>query len=411
MTDAAFGARILDLADRLAEISESPDALTVTYLTPAHRAVAAKLREWMQAAGMSVETDALANLTGRYAGGDPRARTLILASHYDTVVNAGKYDGRLGLLTPLVIIEHLHRSGKKLPFNLELIAFSEEEGQRFPAAFIGSAALTGKFDPALLETRDAAGLRLGDVMREAGLDPGEIRALTRRGEDLLGYLEVHIEQGPVLLNEGLPVGVVTSITGPLRYEVTITGEAGHAGTVPMALRRDAATAAAEMLLAIDQRCRAVPGLVGTVGKLGVPGGTINIIPGRCEFSIDIRAPDDAVRDAAAADIVAEIERIAVRRKVRVETKEILRMASVRCAPAVQQLFADAIARAGVRPYRLASGAGHDAMMFDGITDLGMLFVRCGNGGVSHNPRETITAEDADLGARILLDVITNFPAA
>ena len=165
------------------------------------------------------------------------------------------------------------------------------------------------------------------------------------------------------------------------------------------------------LLAIDQRCRAVPGLVGTVGKLGVPGGTINIIPGRCEFSIDIRAPDDAVRDAAGADIVAEIERIAGRRKVRVETKEILRMASVRCAPAVQQLFSDAIARGGIKPYRLASGAGHDAMMFDGITDLGMLFVRCGNGGVSHNPRETITAEDADLGARILLDVITNFPTA
>jgi hydantoinase/carbamoylase family amidase len=410
-TTAAFGARILDLADRLAEISESPDALTVTYLTPAHRAVAAKLRDWMQAAGMSVDMDALANVTGRYPGTDAHAETLIVASHYDTVVNAGKYDGRLGLLTPLVIIEHLHRSGKKLPFNIELIAFSEEEGQRFPAAFIGSAGITGKFDPALLETRDAAGLRLGDVMREAGLDPGDIRKLTRRAEDLLGYLEVHIEQGPVLLKEGLPVGVVTSITGPLRYEVKITGEAGHAGTVPMALRRDAATAAAEILLYIDQRCRAVPGLVGTVGKLGVPGGTINIIPGRCEFSLDIRAADDAVRDAAGADIVAEIKRVARRRSVHIETKEILRMASVRCAPRVQQLFSDAIARAGIKPFRLASGAGHDAMMFDGITELGMLFVRCGNGGVSHNPRETITAEDADLGARVLLDAIMNFQHA
>ena len=410
-TGTAFGARILHLADRLAEISESPDALTVTYLTPAHRAVAAKLRDWMQAAGMNVDMDALANMTGRYPGTDARAKTLIVASHYDTVVNAGKYDGRLGLLTPLVIIEHLHRSGKKLPFNIELIAFSEEEGQRFPAAFIGSAGITGKFDPALLETRDAAGFRLGDVMREAGLDPGEIPKLTRRAEDLLGYLEVHIEQGPVLLKEGLPVGVVTSITGPLRYAVTITGEAGHAGTVPMALRHDAATAAAEILLYVDQRCSAVPGLVGTAGKLAVPGGTINIIPGRCELSLDIRAADDAVRDAAGADIVAEIERIAARRNVRAETKEILRMASVRCAPRVQQLFSDAIARAGIKPFRLASGAGHDAMMFDGITELGMLFVRCGNGGVSHNPRETITAEDADLGARVLLDAIMNFQHA
>jgi beta-ureidopropionase / N-carbamoyl-L-amino-acid hydrolase len=410
-TDAAFGERIIELTHRLAEISESPDALTVTYLTPAHRAVAAKLRDWMQAAGMRVEMDALGNLIGRYAGSDPKAKTLIVASHYDTVVNAGKYDGRLGLLTPLVLIEHLQRSGKRLPFNIELIAFSEEEGQRFPAAFIGSAALTGKFDPTMLETRDAAGLRLGDVMREAGLDPDEIPKLTRRSQDLLGYLEVHIEQGPVLLNEGLPLGVVTSITGPLRYEVTITGEAGHAGTVPMAMRRDAATAAAEILLYVDQRCRAVPGLVGTVGKLGVPGGAINIIPGRCEFSIDIRAADDSVRDAAGAEIVAEIARIAARRNIRAETKEILRMASVRCSPRLQELLSDAIARAGIKPYRLASGAGHDAMMFDGITDLAMLFVRCGNGGVSHNPRETVSAEDADLGARVLLDAIMNFPHA
>src|ERR687888_1535929 len=305
-TDGAFGGRILALADRLAEISESPDALTVTYLTPAHRAVAAKLREWMQAAGMSVEMDAMANVIGRYAAADPQAKTLIVASHYDTVVNAGKYDGRLGLLTPLVIIEHLHWAGKELPFHLELIAFSEEEGQRFPAAFISSAALTGKFDPPLLETRDAAGLRLGDVMREAGLDPGQIPALARRPEDLLGYFEVHIEQGPVLLKEGLPVGIVTSITGILRYEVTVIGEAGHAGTVPMALRHDAAAAAAEILLYVERRCRETPGVVGTVGKFAIPGGTINIIPGRCELSIDLRAGDDATRDAAGADILAEI---------------------------------------------------------------------------------------------------------
>jgi N-carbamoyl-L-amino-acid hydrolase len=407
-TDGAFGARILALADSLAEISESPDALTVTYLTPAHRAVAARLRAWMQAAGMSVEMDAVGNLIGRTAAADPKAKTLIVASHYDTVVNAGKYDGRLGLLTPLVVMEHLQRSGQKLPFHLELIAFSEEEGQRFPAAFIGSSAMTGKFDRALLDTRDAAGRCLRDVMREAGFDPDRIPTRSRPPEELLGYIEVHIEQGPVLLNEGLPVGVVTSIAGPVRYEVSVQGTASHAGTTPMRLRHDAAAAAAELVLYVEKRCSAVPALVGTVGMLRVPDGTINIIPGRCELSLDIRAADDAVRDAAVADILAEIDRIATRRGVSIEAKEILRLASVPCAARMQELLSDAIARAGVTPFKLASGAGHDAMMFDGITDIGMLFVRCGNGGISHNPRETITAEDADLGARILLDVITNF---
>jgi hydantoinase/carbamoylase family amidase len=409
--ETAFGARILALADRLAQISESPDALTVTYLTPAHRAVAAELRGWMQAAGLRVEMDAVGNLTGRLAAADPKAKTLIVASHYDTVVNAGKYDGRLGLLTPLVIIEHLQRGDQKLPFHLELIAFSEEEGQRFPVGFLGSAAMTGKFDRHWLDARDAGGVRLGELIREAGLDPDKIPTRARPPEELLGYLEVHIEQGPVLLNKGLPVGIVTSICGPVRYEVSVKGVASHAGTTPMGMRHDAGTAAAELMLYVEKRCSAVPSLVGTVGMLRVPDGTINIIPGRCELSLDIRAADDAVRDAAVADIMAEIDRIAARRGVTIEAKEILHLASVPCAPRMQNLLADAITRAGVTPFKLASGAGHDGMMFDGITDIGMLFVRCGNGGISHNPRETITAEDADLGAQILLDVFTNFADA
>src|SRR5262249_22750422 len=314
-TDGAFGSRIVALADRLAELSESRDGLTCTYFSPAHRAVAANLREWMQAAGMTAEIDAVGNVVGRYAAADPDAKTLIVGSHYDTVLDAGKFDGRLGILTPLVLVKHLGATGRRLPYHLELIAFSEEEGVRFATPFIGSSAVAGRFDPAMLERRDAGGASLDDVLRAAGSDPASIATLARRPQDLIGYLEVHIEQGPVLLEEDLPVGIVTSIAGIVRQLVTVRGVAGHAGTVPMAMRHDAAPAAAEIVLAVERRCGAAPTLVGTVGRLAVRDGAINVVPGLCELSLDIRAGDDATRDAAVADILAEIGRIAQRRGV------------------------------------------------------------------------------------------------
>ena len=401
----AFGARILDLADRLSEWSDTPDGLTCLYMTAAHRAVAAQLHDWMTAAGMRTGIDAIGNVVGRYEAADPAAKTLILASHYDTVRNAGKYDGRLGVLAPLVVVEHLHRSGRRLPFHIDVIAFSEEEGVRFATTFIGSKPLVGRFDPQVLELRDMAGLRLADVIREAGGNPAAIPALARRPEQLLGYIEVHIEQGPVLLKENLPVGIVTSIAGHVRRLMVITGLAGHAGTVPMALRHDAAAAAAEIVLAVERRCSGVATLVGTVGMLSVPDAAINVIAGRCELSLDIRASDDATRDAALADIESAIALIAARRGVTVETKEIARAPAVPCSVRLQALLRDAVAATGVRPLGLPSGAGHDAMMFDGVTEMSMLFVRCGNGGISHSPLETITAEDADVAARVLLNAI------
>jgi allantoate deiminase/N-carbamoyl-L-amino-acid hydrolase len=249
---------------------------------------------------------------------------------------------------------------------------------------------------------------VADVIHKAGFDPEAILSLARRPQDLLGYLEVHIEQGPVLLQEDLQVGIVTSIAGTIRYGVTITGMAGHAGTVPMALRRDAAAAAAEIVLYVERRCTDVPTLVGTVGRLVVPGGAINVIPGRCELSLDIRAADDATRDAAAADVLAEIDAIAKRRNVSIEVKEIQRGAAAPCSPSLQGRLAASVERAGVVPRHLASGAGHDAVSFSGVTDIGMLFVRCGNGGISHSPLETVTPADADVAARVLLDVLLNF---
>ncbi len=402
-----FGARILKKADQLARFSETPDGLTCSYFSPAHRAAAAQLRDWMRAAGLAARIDAVGNVVGRYACGIAGAKTLIVGSHYDTVANAGHYDGRLGILTALVVAEHLHQIERRLACDLEVIGFAEEEGVRFAAPYLGSSAIAGRFDPAILQRRDAAGETLEKVLQTEGVDLAAIRALAREPDTLRGYLEVHIEQGPVLLHRKLPLGIVASIAGSARFHVTIRGTAGHAGTVPMPLRHDAAAAAAEIVLAVERRCSAAEMLVGTVGQLTVPRGLINVIPGCCEFSIDVRAGDDATRDAAIADILAAIKTIADRRGVAADVMEIGRHPAAPCAPDMQSMLAQAMGRAGVEPFRLPSGAGHDAAMFAGVTKLGMLFVRCGNGGISHSPLESVTVEDADLAARVLLDALIN----
>jgi beta-ureidopropionase / N-carbamoyl-L-amino-acid hydrolase len=407
ISSTKYGVRILDMADRLAQWSEMQGGLTCTYFSKAHQAVAQELRTWMRSAGLRAEIDAVGNVVGRYESTAPGVRTLIVGSHYDTVANAGRYDGRLGILTALIVAEELVRARRQLPFHLEVIGFAEEEGVRFSAPYIGSSAIAGRFNAALLQRSDPSSVSLGTVLHERSVDLTTIERLARPPQSLRGYLEVHIEQGPQLLERDLPLGVVTSIAGVVRCRISIEGVAGHAGTVPMALRRDAVTAAAEIVLAVERRCAAVPGLVGTVGQIEVPHGLINVIPGRCEFSLDVRATDDATRDAAIADIRAAIEEIAKRRGVTAAITEIARHPAVPCAPAMQQAFAQAVARAGIAPFHLASGAGHDAEQFAGVTDIGMLFVRCGNGGISHNPLETITADDADIAARVLLDVIAN----
>ncbi|MGA7433520.1 MAG: allantoate amidohydrolase [Xanthobacteraceae bacterium] len=407
VSSTKYGARILDMADRLAQWSEMQGGLTCTYFSKAHQAVAQELRAWMRSAGLQAKIDAVGNVVGRYPSAAPAARTLIIGSHYDTVANAGRYDGRLGILAALIVAEELVRARRQLPFHLEVIGFAEEEGVRFSAPYIGSSAIAGRFNAALLQRSDSSGVSLGAVLHERSVDLTTVERLARSPQSLRGYLEVHIEQGPQLLQRDLPLGIVTSIAGVVRCLIAIEGVAGHAGTVPMALRHDAAAAAAEIVLAVERRCAAVPGLIGTVGQIGVPHGLINVIPGRCEFSLDVRATDDATRDAAIADIRAAIEESTKRRGVTAAITEIARHPAVLCAPAMQQAFAQAVARAGITPFYLASGAGHDAEQFAGVTDIGMLFVRCGNGGISHNPLETITADDADIAARVLLDVVTN----
>jgi allantoate deiminase/N-carbamoyl-L-amino-acid hydrolase len=413
LLDEPLGARIVAMAESLARFSEHEHGLTCSYLTPAHCATAAQIRDWMLGAGLEVEIDAVGNVIGRWHSTTPQASILMAGSHYDTVVDAGKFDGRLGILLPLVVVAQLRRNGAHLPYTLTIIAFAEEEGVRFKSTFLGSRAVAGRFEAAVLDSVDADGVTVRQAMDTAGLNPAAIPAAACDPRQLLGFVEVHIEQGPVLLDEGQPLGVVTSIAGSVRNLVSIVGLAGHAGTVPMHLRHDAAAAAAEIILAVEKRCGGTPGLVGTVGQLQVPGGAMNVIPGRCELSVDIRADKDSVRDAAFTDVVAECERIAARRKVEIHWRKVVEIGCVPCAPTMQQRWADSIRRVTgtAEARRLPSGAGHDAMVMASLTDIGMLFVRCGNGGISHHPSEALSEDDADLAARVFADFLLNFPGS
>ncbi|MDP3842605.1 MAG: allantoate amidohydrolase [Oxalobacteraceae bacterium] len=403
-----FGHTILARADTLAAWSDEEGVLTCAFMTDAHRRTAAQLAQWMTNAGLQTKIDAVGNVVGRYRCDDPHAKTLITGSHYDTVRNGGKYDGRAGILVPLAVLQQLHERGENLPFHVDVIGFAEEEGVRFNSTFLGSNAVIGQFDPALLEQTDADGVTMRDALIAAGHDPAQIAATARDPVDLLGFVEIHIEQGPVLLGRDLPVGVVNSIAGSVRYQVTLTGVAGHSGTTPMTMRRDAAAAAAEIILLVERRCSLAPTLVGTVGQLQVPHGSVNVIPGSCKLSLDIRAADDATRDAAAAEVLQAIDAICARRNIDVALEKIGISAAAPCAPSLMRALAQATERAGIPAFALPSGAGHDAMILAQITDVAMLFIRCGNGGISHNPLETMTADDAEIAAQIFLDFLRAF---
>jgi allantoate deiminase/N-carbamoyl-L-amino-acid hydrolase len=403
-----FGPAIMEWAEQIGAMSDDEQGLTCAYLTPAHQRTASQLADWMVAAGMEVSIDAVGNVVGRYAADKPDAKTLITGSHYDTVRNGGKYDGRLGILLPLAIVKHLHERGERLPYHLEVIGFAEEEGVRFRSTFLGSNAVTGRFDLALLDQQDADGVTMREALESAGHDPAAIPAIARDPATLLGYVEVHIEQGPVLLEKGLPLGVVTAIAGSSRYSLELEGLASHAGTTPMTMRRDAAAAAAEIVLLVEQRCGNGGSLVGTVGQLAVPDGSVNVIPGRCRLSLDIRAASDEERLAAVQDIFEGIESICARRRIEYKLEKLLEAAAAPCAPRLMDQLGEAVQRAGLPRFDLLSGAGHDAMAMAAITEVAMLFTRCGNGGISHNPLETMTADDADVAARVLLDFFRSY---
>jgi len=407
----ALGNQVLDWAEQLAIHSDPGYAergeLTVTYLTDAHRACAQQLLAWMRddCGFDEVAVDAVGNVVGLYRGMESGARRLLTGSHYDTVRNGGRFDGRLGILAPMACVRELQRQGRRLPFAIEVVGFAEEEGQRYKAVFLGSGALTGHFDPAWLDQRDADGVPMREAMAQAGLCVDDIPALQREAARYLGFIEVHIEQGPVLNELDLPLGIVTSINGSLRYVGEIVGMASHAGTTPMDRRRDAATAAAELALFVERRGAAEPHLVATVGILEVPNGSINVVPGRCRFSLDIRATTDAVRDACAGDVLAELQRICERRGLHFTLDETLRAPAAPSAPAWQQRWERAVQALGLPLHRLPSGAGHDAMKLHELMPQAMLFMRGLNAGISHNPLESISNDDTELCVRALMNLL------
>ena len=403
-----LGEQVWDWHEKLAQHSDPGYAeqgqLTVTYLTDAHRACAQRISRNMREAGFDeVHIDAVGNVVGRYQA-DPaatNARTLLTGSHYDTVRNGGKYDGRLGIFVPIACVQALAHAGRRLPYHFEVVGFAEEEGQRYKATFLGSGALIGDFHPEWLEQQDQDGITMRQAMQHAGLCVDDIPKLKRNPADYLGFVEVHIEQGPVLNELNLPLGVVTSINGSVRYLCDYVGQASHAGTTPMNRRRDAACAAAELALYVEQRAARDGDSVGTIGMLDVPNGSINVVPGHCRFSLDLRAPTDAQRDALAHDVLAQAHAIAQQRGVLLTLEETMRASAAPSDPAWQARWETAVQALGLPVFRMPSGAGHDAMKLHEVMPQAMLFVRGENAGISHNPLESTHADDMELAVRAM----------
>jgi len=404
MVDAS---RIMQRCDALARHSELPGGLTRVFLSPEGRAAGDAVLGWMREAGMQARLDAIGNVVGRYEGSRPGLACLMLGSHLDTVRDAGKYDGMLGVVSAIECVDALNSRRRRLPFALEVVGFGDEEGVRFGTTLLGSRAIAGTLDPRILETKDAAGKSIAGALLEFGLNPEQVSQVKRKQSDVLAYAELHIEQGPVLEAEGLPVGVVTAINGFSRLRVALRGEAGHAGTVPMGLRRDALAAAAECILAVEKIAAGHPELVATVGRIEAKPGAINVIPGEVQFTVDVRAPQDPLREQALGEVRTQVAHVARGRKVDARIESLQDFGSSACAPWLMRQLERAVEARGVRLRRLPSGAGHDGMAIKALADIAMLFVRC-KGGISHNPAESITQGDAETGAAVLLDFIHEF---
>ncbi|MEP6678763.1 MAG: allantoate amidohydrolase [Betaproteobacteria bacterium] len=403
-----FGAELMRQADALALFSEDAPRITRTYLSEQHRLAGEYLIGLMERAGMEAGFDALGNIVGRYAADDPAAPVVMTGSHQDSVRNAGKYDGLFGIITAIACVKDLHERGKRLPYTFEIVGFGDEEGVRFGVTLIGSKAMAGSFEPAWLDKTDDQGVTMRRALLDFGGNPEGWREVDRRGRNVVAYVESHIEQGPVLHNAGLPVGVVTAIAGATRLRVCVTGLAGHAGTVPMGARRDALAAASEMILCVERHCEEHAGLVGTVGKIAAMPGAVNVIAQDVEFSVDVRSGDDAQRRDAVGALEMAFEAIAKRRRVTLGTTQFFSANAAPCDPALQRSLADAIAAHDIEVRHLPSGAGHDAMEFPAVAPTAMLFVRCGNNGISHHPDETMSAEDADIATSVFLHFLENF---
>ncbi len=401
--DSGSGARAVARCDALgvAPYSDTPQGLFRAWLSPAHRAAIAQVSTWMRQSGMQVRLDAAANLIGRYDGTQADAPALLIGSHLDSVRDAGRYDGPLGILLGIECVAALHAQARRLPFAIEVIAFGDEEGSRFPASMFCSRAVAGTLDPTTLAVTDAAGIDVATALADWDLDIAHIQHAARTPGSVLAYLETHIEQGPVLEADGLPVGIVTAIAAQRRFALRFDGRAGHAGTTTMALRRDALSAAAEALLAIERIARdGSNDLVATVGKLQLAPGAVNVVPGRVDCTLDVRAGDDATRDAAVRAIEQALARIGAARGIAIAITPLQTLAASPCAPTLMTRLDHAVAAQGIAPRRLVSGAGHDAMTMAALCPTAMLFVRCA-GGISHHPDEHVDPADAEVALAVM----------
>lgn len=408
LTLERLGARAMQRFDELGAISDEPDWLTRAYGRPALRQAQSRVSEWMRAAGMVVSYDAVGNLCGRFGSSDHDS-TLVFGGHLDTVRNAGKYDGTLGVLAGLAVVEQVVADQHDLPFAIEVVAFADEESYRFPTMYLGSGVWTGQFDADLLNASDAHGMTLESAIREFGGDPDALCSLPTRRNDILAFVELHIEQGPVLEANDSPIGIVSAIAGASRFGVSVVGTAGHAGTVPMSMRRDALVAAAECVLAINRIGSDISGLVATVGSLDVSPNAKNVIPGHVEFTIDIRHANDASREAAVDLIQAAIADVASTRGVDCVVTPIPGGVATPMDPGLIERWKSILVEEGIEPRLLASGAGHDAVTVSSIAPVSMLFLRC-EGGISHNPAESIAEPDVTVGIRVLSKLVKQLAA-
>ncbi|MGH1483493.1 MAG: allantoate amidohydrolase [Geminicoccales bacterium] len=403
---SSLGQQLDERFEALAAMSDQPGQLTRLYLSPAFRQACDQVAVWMEQAGMTAKVDAVGNVIGRYEGVSPDLPTLLLGSHIDTVRDGGKYDGTLGVLAAIACVQALNDASSRLPFAIEVHVFGNEEGVRFPTILTGSRAVAGTLDPTTLDAKDTDGISVREALEAIGCDADAWPDVARRRDGIMGFLELHIEQGPVLEAEDLPLGIVTAINGACRYRVQVTGEAGHAGTVPMALRRDALTAAAEMALAVERIGRSDPKLVATVGQFDITPGGSNVIPGGVRFTIDLRAPSDELRDRAAAELQDDLQAIAEQRNVDFDIEQFYKAAAATCSSKLIRELEAAVERTGIRPLKLPSGAGHDGQAVAALCPIVMLFLRCKD-GISHNPAEAIAIDDAVIAVRVMLDFLVN----
>lgn len=412
MTEIAFpqgelGKILIERLDEAAQFSEPGPGVTRLFCSQQHREVLPLIRRWMEQAGLTPQLDAAGNLVGRCPKAQAGAKTLIMGSHQDSVIEGGKYDGMLGVALPLLALAALKQEGVNLPYGVEVVAFGDEEGVRFPTTLVGSKALSGSMTSDQLEVRDAHGVSLSEALTDFGCTPSEIPNIARDPASTLGFLEVHIEQGPVLEQRKHALGIVTALTGIERHRITLSGKAGHGGTTPMEVRHDALVGAAEMVTAIDSVLQGTRDLVGVVGKLDVHPNAVNVIPAQVTFTVELRSPEDAIRQQGRETVEAAVKEVARRRGLTLDMENTYSANAVTCADWMMELLEEACAHAGQPAERLFSGAGHDGLAMQALTDIGMLFVRCKE-GLSHHPDEAITAEDGEAATRVLMAFLTQF---